>query len=220
MMSGDDYEITMDEACEVAHRVVNADGNSRPLAGKETELFETLLCAQRVHDEAIKIDTFRRESPKSLAKLEEALQKALVALDETGVNLTLFDPDLDESYTDPNSRRDLPALLRRALKVIKEEIPFCLNRRDLDDKLPRAVRNHPDKVNSVGIRAVVEILFDFWNRETGLPFSDDFEKPLNDRGEEAALKPKGLAAKFVYQSARLIDLDYTAEACSNAMRPR
>ena len=90
----------------------------------------------------------------------------------------------------------------------------------MDGKLPRAVRSHPDRINSVGIRAVVDILFDFWDRETRLPFSDDFEKPLTDRGEDAALKPKGLAAKLVFEVARLIDPAYTAEACSNAMRRR
>jgi hypothetical protein len=198
-MSGDDYEITVDDARAVARRVVSADGVSQPLVGKETELFETLLGAQRVHDEALEIDSFRRVHPGSVSKLRKALQNALDALDKTDVNLALCDPDLDESFTDPNSRRDLRGLLRRALEGI-DKIPYDLDRRDLDGKLPRAVRSHPDNINSVGIRAVVGILFDFWDRETGLPFSDDFEKPLDDRGEDAALKPKGLAAKLVGSS--------------------
>jgi hypothetical protein len=82
------------------------------------------------------------------------------------------------------------------------------------------VRSHPDKINSVGIRAVVDTLSDFWGRETRLSFSDDFEKSLDDRGEEGILKPTGLAAKLVYETARLLDPAYTAEVCSNAMRPR
>ena len=220
MMNGDDYKITMDDARELARRVVSGDGTSRPLVGKETELFETLLRAQRAHCEALELDTFRRVHPQSVRKLRKALQNALDALEETDVNLALVDPDLDESYTDPNSRRDLQGLLRRALKVMDEEIPFDLDRRDQDGKSPRAVRSHPDKINSVGIRAVVDTLSKFWGRETGLPFSDDFEKPLDDRGEEATLKPKGLAAKFVFETARLLDPAYTAEVCSNAMRPR
>lgn len=220
MINGDDYKITMDDAEEIARRVVSADGNSKPLIGKEAKLLEALLRAQRSHSEALEIDAFRGDIPRHTTKLEKALSKALEALDDSQVNLAFFDPGLDERYIDPNSKRDLRGLLRRALKVLKEETPLVSDRRDQDGKLPRAIPSHREKIRSVGIRAVVGILFDFWNRETGLPFSDDFEKSLDERGEDGPLKPKGLAARFVYETARLIDPDYTAEVCSNAMRPR
>ncbi len=218
-MSGDDYEITMDDAHEIVRRVVGNDGVS-PLIGKEEKLYKALLHTQRVHKEALDIDTLRRDHKPQVTKLRNALKKALKELDDTPINLTFFDPELDESYFNPDSKRDLRGLLCRAVKVLKEEVPLVLERRDHDGKLPRSIRSHREKIRSVGIRAVVETLFDFWSRETGLPFSDDFEKSLDDRGEDGPLEPKGLAAKFVYETARLIDPDYTAEACSNAMRPR
>ncbi len=226
-MSGDDYEITMDDAHEIVRRVVGNDGVS-PLIGKEEKLYKALLHTQRVHKEALDIDTLRRDHKPQVTKLRNALKKALKELDDTPINLTFFDPELDELYTDPNSQRDLRGLLRRALKLLKDkdeaegELHYLMDRRGPDGKVPRAVRSHLDKISTVGIRAVVEVLRHFWNHETDLPFLDDFEKSLDDRGKDGPLKPKGLAAKFVYETARLIDPDYTytAEACSNAMRPR
>ena len=222
MMDDGDDEITINDAHDIARWVVGDDGSSHPLIGKEDKLLEALLCAQRAHREALELDSFRHNQVHAVTRLRNALQNALDALDDTPVNLAFFDPDLDERYTDPNSKRDLRALLCRALEFLKDngEVSDLMNRQDQDGKLPRAIRSHPQKVKSVGLRAVVESLFEFWDRETDLPFSDDFEKPLNSDGNEGILVPKGLAAKFVFFAAFRIDPNYTAQACSNAMRPR
>ena len=227
-MSVDHFEITEDDADEIVRRVTDEDGVA-PLKGKEEALLKVLIEAQRRHDEALEIDTWRREHPKAVKKLRKALQTALEAVEETDVNFAIDDPELDESYINPDSRHDLRGMLRRALSQLEEndeDVPVSddlhslLDRHDSNGKIPRKVRSHPDGISSVGIRDIVECLYNFWSLETDLPFSDDFYKPLDDDGNEAELKPKGLAAKLVYETARLIDPGYTADACSNAMRPR
>ena len=227
-MSVDQFEITIDHAQEIVRRVANDDGHA-PLVGKEDALLKVLIEARRRHSEALEVDMWRREHPKSVAKLRKALQTAFRALEETDVNLAFIDPELDERYTDPNSQRDLRGMCRRALRQLEQkdtnkgrhysgELSSLLNRHDSEGRLPRKVRSHPEDISSVGIRATVEVLFHFWDCETDLPFSDDFEQSITDEGEDGPRAPFGLAAKFVLETAQLIDPGYTAEPCSYAMR--
>ena len=227
-MSAEQFEITIDHAREIVRRVADDDGHA-PLVGKENDLLKVLIEARQRHSAALEADMWRREHPKSVVKLRKALQTAFLAMEETDVNLAFYDPELDERYTDPNSQRDLRGMLRRALRQLEEkdpnnvhpysgELSSLLNRRDPDGKYPRKVRNHPEDISSVGIRAIVEVLFHFWDCETDLPFTDDFEQSITGEGEDGPRVPLGLAAKFVLETAQLIDPEYTAEPCSYAMR--
>ena len=121
-MSVERFEITIDHAREIVRRVANDHGHA-PLVGKENELLKVLIEARRRHSEALEADMWRREHPKSVVKLRKALQTAFLAMEETDVNLAFYDPELDERYTDPNSKRDLRGMLRRALRQLEEKDP-------------------------------------------------------------------------------------------------
>ena len=77
-MSVEQFEITIDHAREIVRRVANDDGHA-PLVGKEGALLEVLIEAQRRHSEALEVDMWRREHPKSVARLRKALQTAFQA---------------------------------------------------------------------------------------------------------------------------------------------
>lgn len=219
-MSSDSYEITIEDAQDIAQWVSTNNGQDTPLVGLEEKLLALLLHAQHIHDQAIENDAFRQVGKRPLMRLRNTLQKTLDALDNTPVNLEFIDPVLDERSVDPSSQSDLRGMLRRAIKVINQNSELMLDRHDPDGKLPRKMRSHPKGISSVGLREMVELLRGFWEHEIEYSFTADFDNELNECGNHGELVPKSLAAKFICYSAKLIDPNYNAEACSNAMRPR
>lgn len=206
---------TIEDARAIASLVVRHEGDTAPLLGKEEALLHAMRRAEVDHDEALELDKARSELRAGARRLRKKLQSALDALEGTNVNLAALDPALDLSFTEPENDRDLRGLLRRAIRGVDEEIGFVTYR---DRASSRAIRSHPERVRSDGLRALVAVLFDFWVRETELPFSDEFTDAEDKTpGKKVPVSP---AAKLVYHVAKSVDHHYTSEHCSAAMRPR
>lgn len=203
----------------------------KPLKGKEKELLTALRKAEHEHNQALLFDKYSEEpTPQEAALTNNKLKAALKALDETKFDLALIDEDLDHRDTEPNSDRDLRGLLRRAIEVIDAFVNSDVHRSRASS---RALRNHPDRVRSVGLQEFVNELNDFWLSEIGTDFKAEFvtvfvkteyspksdgeSDPDLDKGN---LVPTSPAAVLVLTVAQCIDGNYSGAHCENAMRSR
>lgn len=227
---------------EVARRVrrVNPTGDPKrdtPLIGKESSLFEAMKRAEQAHRDALGIEAAAPRQRTANRKLLKALESALHALENSSVNLAMIDLDLDRSYEEPDSNRDLRGLLKRAVAGLRADehlIPTTTDRSlrtPMKDDAGKEVR-----VKTSGLKALVGVLFDYVRSETDIPWSDqsDEDGSIVNNGVRLAKKLKASrktrstvkkrasapALMMVYEVARLIDPGYTVDQCSNAMRPR
>ena len=129
---------TIEDARVITSLAVRNEGDTAPLLGKEEALLRAMRRAEFAHDEALDLDMARSELRDEARRLRKKLQSALDALEGTNVNLAALDPNLDLSYTDPESDRDLRGLLRRAIRGVDKEIGFVTHR---DRASGRAIRN-------------------------------------------------------------------------------
>jgi hypothetical protein len=207
---------TIDVAVSMSRRLVD-EHNFSHFEGKADELWEALILAERAHDDALQIATVTPEMNKNEMRLAKALQRALAAIEECETGWAFYDPDLDHSYTNPDSMTDLKGMLKRAIVALEADPLDVRQIVDSDTgKRRRSHRNLPG-IKSDGLAALVASLENFW-RVSNAPGS------FSESTTDAADKGDGLnrisnpALRVVFEAAKNIDHRYTLKNCVNAIR--
>ncbi|MDX8494624.1 hypothetical protein RFN29_23925 [Mesorhizobium sp. VK22B] len=208
---------TLKDASEVVaatHRdpSTGESGYVTPLAASEGRLLQAMIAALAAHNAALLVEDVSSNGKNEIASVREPASQLLAALEATNINIAVLDPILDQSYTNPDSNVDLAGLLGRLISGLAK----------LEAELPektgtRVMRSHPGRIKSSGLAAAVDVLRNFWEQETGLPFTERIDERVESDGEKFAATP---ALRFVHAVAQKIDAWYTLDQCSQAMRPR
>lgn len=200
---------TIESALAVVGQVLAPDGN--PIfAGREEKILRAMTDAKWAHDGALVTEDVAGNAPEEIKSLRSAMITAFDALESTRINIAAIDPDLDQSYENPDSSSDLRGQIRRLLARLDAlEV-------DLPEKTDaRVIRRHSRKVKSSGLAAAVDVLGKFWTEETDRPFAGQIDERVESDGEKFA---KGPALQLVYAVAQKIDAEYTLDQCRYAMR--
>lgn len=202
---------TIEDAQSVVGQVQDLDG--QPLfAGREEKVLRAMIDGKWAHDGALATEDVAGNGPEEIRALRSAMIIAFDALETTRINIAAIDPELDQSYENPDSRNDLRGQIRRLLTGLDR----------LEADLPgktdaRVIRKHSRKVKSSGLAAAVDVLGEFWAEETGLTFAGQIDERVESDGKKFAKDP---AMQLMYAVAQKIDAEYTLDQCKYAMRRR
>ncbi|RUW41353.1 MAG: hypothetical protein E5W15_06565 [Mesorhizobium sp.] len=201
---------TIESALSVVGQVLDPDGGRPIFAGREEKILRLMADAKLAHDGALATEDVAVNGAEEIKRLRSAMITAWDELESTRINIAAIDPELDQSYENPDSSSDLRGQIRRLLVGLNGL------EADLPEKTDtRVIRRHSRKVKSSGLAAIVDVLGKFWKEETDRPFSGQIDERVESDGEKFA---KGPALQMVYAVAQKIDAEYTLDQCRYAMR--